>query len=66
MASNGPVPWYNLPPREFPAQEWLKRRYPFIVSPAVFARYAAPPAAAWRPFPALLWLAERQPSFARL
>ncbi|HEY7358785.1 MAG TPA: hypothetical protein VH590_20020 [Ktedonobacterales bacterium] len=60
MVSSGPVPWYNLPPREFPAQKWLKRRYPFSVSPSVFARHAATPAATWRPFPALLWLAQRE------
>lgn len=26
MVSYGPVPWYNLPPRDFPARRWLAAR----------------------------------------
>jgi hypothetical protein len=60
MVPNGSVPWYNVPARRFPAQKWLAKRYPFSVSPSVFARLAATPVPDWRPFPALLWLAERK------
>ncbi|HEY7358794.1 MAG TPA: hypothetical protein VH590_20065 [Ktedonobacterales bacterium] len=61
MVSTGSVPWYNIPAREFPAQKWLAKRYPFIVSPASVARLggrAAPESR--RRFPALIWLEARQ------
>ncbi|HEY7356965.1 MAG TPA: hypothetical protein VH590_10885 [Ktedonobacterales bacterium] len=62
MVPNGFVPWYNVPARRFPAQKWLEQRYPFIVSPSVFARLAETPAAlaARRRFPALVWLEARE------
>jgi hypothetical protein len=61
MVSNGSGSWYNRPARPFPARVWLATRYPFTVSPSVFARLAdeisAPPAWGRRPFPAKVWLA---------
>jgi hypothetical protein len=61
MASSQSIPWYNVPPRRFPAKRWLEQRYPFIVSPAIFARWAETPAAptSRRRFPALVWLEAR-------
>ena len=38
MGSSGAIPWYNVPARQFPALVWLERRYPFRISPLVFAR----------------------------
>jgi hypothetical protein len=32
MVSNGSVPWYNRPPRPFPAKDWLRERYPFYTN----------------------------------
>ena len=65
MVSNGSVPWYNVPAREFPIKRWLRQRYGFILPPLVFARPAAqfwPGAAALqrREFPAQRWLRARQ------
>jgi hypothetical protein len=61
MVSSSPVPWYNCPAREFPARRWLRQRYPFSVSPQVFARQPTRQAAlGQRPFPALVW-ARQQP-----
>ncbi|HEY7356459.1 MAG TPA: hypothetical protein VH590_08325 [Ktedonobacterales bacterium] len=60
MVSSQPIPWYNVPAREFPAQTWLAKRYPFIISPASVARLgglAAPTSG--RRFPALVWLEAR-------
>ncbi len=63
MVSSSAVPWYNRPPRPFPAKRWLETYYPFRVSPALFAQ---PPASARRvtaqprEFPAKRWLRERQ------
>jgi hypothetical protein len=59
MLSSPFVPWYNRPAREFPALVWLRQRYPFLVSPLVFARYRQPRpsdgASQQRPFPAKVW-----------
>ena len=62
MVLSASVPWYNMPPREFPARRWLRARYPFLVSPLVFAQAAASAAsdgAARRDFPAKVWLTAR-------
>ncbi len=61
MVADDSVPWYNRPPREFPAQKWLKQRYGFILPPLVFASPAPPARVATlerRRFPALLWVEE--------
>jgi hypothetical protein len=65
MVSSSPVPWFNRPAREFPAQVWLAQRYGFTVPPFTFGvslpQQAGRPAGAGtsqrRPFPALVWLA---------
>jgi hypothetical protein len=63
MVSIGSAPWYNRPAREFPAKRWLRERYPFTVSPLIFARLAVYPVGAAlgqrRPFPAKRWLEAR-------
>ncbi|HEY7346701.1 MAG TPA: hypothetical protein VH599_00185, partial [Ktedonobacterales bacterium] len=64
VSSHASIPWYNLPPRAFPAKAWLENRYPFRVSPAFFIQprgRATPAAASGRcEFPAKRWLAEQQ------
>lgn len=64
MVSQRPIPWYDLPAREFPAKRWLRKRYPFYIPPSLFARYttsAGSAAPVWRrPFPAKVWLAAQQ------
>ncbi len=64
MGSSGSVPWYARQPREFPAQRWLRERYPFRVTfaPSITSR-AQPEGQATagpREFPAKRWLRERQ------
>ncbi len=61
MVSNGAIPWYNVPARRFPALIWLEQRYPFVVSPVVFARRTDALASGRRWFPALVWLEARPP-----
>jgi hypothetical protein len=66
-SSHASIPWYNLPPRAFPAKTWLENRYPFRVSPACFIQPLARPAGGLRAaaasgrraFPAKRWLAEQ-------
>ncbi len=62
MVSSSAVPWYNRPPRPFPAKRWLEQRYPFRVSPSVFVwqNPAAPAPGVPRRFPAQVWLEARQ------
>jgi hypothetical protein len=63
MASTGPVPWYNIPAREFPIKRWLRQRFGFILPPLAFAPPASPASAAppeQRRFPALVWAEQRQ------
>ncbi len=56
MVSSARVPWYNRPPRPFPAKRWLETRYPFRVSPSALARHGSHAAAPGRRlFPALVW-----------
>jgi hypothetical protein len=60
MVTDTTLPWYNLPPREFPAKRWLRQHYGFTVSLSVFARQSvALPMP--RRFPALVWVESRQP-----
>ena len=59
MASNGSVPWYNRPAREYPVKRWLHQQYPFTISPALFARPTTRPFCPYapaRPFPAKVWV----------
>ncbi|HEY7358876.1 MAG TPA: hypothetical protein VH590_20475 [Ktedonobacterales bacterium] len=61
MVSSGPVPWYNRPPRLFPARDWLERRYGFRLPPLCCAT-PRPPIDAWEPrrdFPVKRWLDAR-------
>ena len=63
MASSSPLPWYNVPPRLFPAQVWLEARYPFRVPRSALAWatvHTTSDGVAPRPFPALVWLLARQ------
>jgi hypothetical protein len=63
MVSSSPVPWYNRPPRPFPAKRWLEARYPFRVPRPALAWatiHATSDGVAPRPFPAQIWLAVRQ------
>ncbi len=63
MVSSSPLPWYNVPPRLFPAQVWLEQRYPFRVPRLAFARVAANnpnDGVTPRPFPAKVWLEQRR------
>jgi hypothetical protein len=64
MVSSDSVPWYNRPPRPFPARNWLadwvKDRYPFSMPPIVFARLVERRPAGWcvsppRVFPVKGW-----------
>jgi hypothetical protein len=62
MVSTEPIPWYNRPPRPFPAKVWLEARYPFRVPRPALAWatiHAATDGIAPRPFPALVWLRQR-------
>ena len=61
MISSARVPWYNVPPRPFPAKRWLETRYPFRVSPSALARHGGHATAPGRrAFPALVWLEQRR------
>jgi hypothetical protein len=60
MVPSSAIPWYNRPASEFPARRWLRQRYPFTVSPQVFARPARKPTIQRR-FPALVWLEQQRP-----
>jgi hypothetical protein len=60
MSSSQSIPWYNVPPREFPIKRWLEQRYGFFVPTSIFARPVSRPAG-WfvsppRDFPARPWL----------
>ncbi len=62
MVSDDSIPWYNLPPREFPARRWVQQRYGFVLPPLFFAQPAHVPCTSLvrRPFPAKVWLKKRQ------
>ena len=62
MVTDGSVPWYNRPPREFPVHVWMRRRYGFTLPPLSFAPPAHTTAYGMgrRPFPAQVWLEGRQ------
>jgi hypothetical protein len=51
--------WFSVPPRPFPGLVWLETRYPFRLPPSVFAARASQPEGR-RPFPAKVWLMQRQ------
>ncbi len=58
MISSGFIPWYNRPPRPFPAKRWLETRYPFRVSPSALGWQGPRPAGSAtfrREFPAKRW-----------
>jgi hypothetical protein len=59
MLSDSQVPWYDRPPRRFPVHVWLERRYGFRVPPLRYAPQVSQPEGS-RPFPARLWLEQRQ------
>jgi hypothetical protein len=48
--------------RPFPAQDWLRRRYGFLVPASAFARYQQPhgPQGRERDFPAKRWMDARR------
>ena len=59
MVSDASIPWYNRPARRFPVHVWLEQRYGFRLPPLRFN----PPASQAdgpRPFPAKVWLMQRQ------
>ncbi len=56
MVFNGPVPWYDVPARKFPAQRWVEERYGFSLPP-LRLRTGWPPE---REFPVKAWVRGRQ------